>query len=179
MRNDSGSSANCGEAQTAPSQIVRVAVDAPQHTGLATPLDYVSDRPLPPGTLVHVPLGRRSVPGIVWHGEPGGAEGMILRSVGATLGALPPLARSWRELVDFAAAYYQRSTGEVALSVLPPELRQLDDAQLANRIRKLHRSLTAAVAVPLMPLVPPTPSLTGAQADALAALAAMAATSLA
>ena len=35
--------------------------------------------------------------------------------------------RRWRELVDFAAAYYQRGVGELALAVLPPELRKLDD----------------------------------------------------
>jgi len=122
---------------------VQVAVGAPQHTGLTAPLDYTSERALPPGTLVRVPLGKREVPGLVW--SVGDAQGTDrdLRGVAQALSSLPPLSPHWRELVAFAATYYQRSTGEVALSVLPPELRKLDDAQLANRIAKLHKWLQA------------------------------------
>ncbi|WP_235580567.1 primosomal protein N' [Rhizobacter sp. Root404] len=143
---------------------VLVAVEAPQHTGLSGPLDYLSEQMLAAGTLVRVPLGRREVPGIVWGNGSSADPGVNLRPVGAALAALPPLGAAWRELVDFAAAYYQRSTGEVALSVLPPELRKLDDAQLANRIRKLHKAMAAAPAG-----APPTgaPPLTTGQQDVL------------
>ena len=152
--------------------ILRVAVEAPQHTGLSAPLDYSSERPLSPGTLVNVPLGKRDVPGIVWHGAPAAAGSVSIRPISQALEALPPLGASWRALVDFAAAYYQRSTGEIALSVLPPELRKLDNAQLANRIKKLHKALASpAAANPATS----TPALTDAQADALAQIAAMAA----
>ncbi len=120
---------------------VQVAVDTPQHAGLTAPLDYSSEHPLQPGTLVRVPLGRRDVAGVVWHGTLPAAEGVELRPITTTLGSLPPLGGPWRALVDFAAGYYQRGTGEIALSVLPPELRKLDDAQIANRIKKLHKSL--------------------------------------
>ena len=41
--------------------------------------------------------------------------------------------------MQFAAAYYQRSVGEVALSVLPPELRKLTDKQLFARLKKLEK----------------------------------------
>ncbi|WP_448171685.1 primosomal protein N' [Rhizobacter fulvus] len=143
---------------------VLVAVEAPQHTGLSGPLDYLSEHTLAAGTLVRVPLGRREVPGIVWGDGSSADPGVNLRLVGAALAALPPLGAAWRELVDFAAGYYQRSTGEVALSVLPPELRKLDDAQLANRIRKLHKAMAAAPAG-----APPTgaPPLTTGQQDVL------------
>ncbi|MES2229175.1 MAG: primosomal protein N' [Pseudomonadota bacterium] len=151
---------------------VRVAVEAPHHTGLAAPLDYLSEHPLPAGTLVRVPLGRRDVPGVVWHGSGQDAPTVELRPVTATLGSLPPLGTAWRELVDFAAAYYQRSTGEIALSVLPPELRKLDDAQLANRIRKLHKALGDDPATATATSVP---ALTDDQTRALAAIAAAAA----
>jgi primosomal protein N' (replication factor Y) len=149
--------------------LVRVAVDAPQHTGLSTPLDYSSEHPLPAGTLVRVPFGRREVPGVVWHGAPDPARPLELRPVGAALTSLPPFGTAWLDLVDFAAAYYQRSTGEIALSVLPPELRKLDDAQLANRIKKLHKALDG-----LADAAPPTsaPALTGDQSRALAVIAA-------
>jgi primosomal protein N' (replication factor Y) (superfamily II helicase) len=149
---------------------LQVAIEAPQHTGLTAPLDYTSERTLLPGTLVHVPLGRRQVPGIVWNDAPDVAETVELRPITAALGSLPPLGATWRELVDFAAGYYQRSTGEIALAVLPPELRKLDDAQIANRIGKLHKSLAAPSNANALATTPP--ALTDEQAQALAAIAA-------
>ena len=154
------------------SVVLKVAVDAPQHTGLSTPLDYLSGHTLPPGSLVSVPFGKRDVPGIVWDGDLEMTPGVVLRPISQALEALPALARPWRALIDFAAAYYQRSTGEIALSVLPPELRKLDNPQLANRIKKLHKALAAR------PGPTPTthaPALTAAQVDALAQIAAAAA----
>jgi primosomal protein N' (replication factor Y) len=150
--------------------LCRVAVELPQHAGLARPLDYLSEHMLAPGTLVHVPLGRRTAPGIVWPGEPEGVADGSLRSIEHVLGALPPLDPRWCELVDFAAAYYQRSVGEVALSVLPPELRKLDDTQLAQRLRKLDRE--AAQAVPAA--APETPrALSPEQAQAVERIGAL------
>ncbi len=138
---------------------VRVAVDAPQHSGIAGPLDYTSEQPLACGTLVRVPLGRRDVPGLVWPGEaserdaPGGkamhgplqAPQPELRAVQQVLSSLPPLSARWCELVAFAAAYYQRGIGEVAMAVLPPELRKLDDVQLQRRVSKLCKASGGAV----------------------------------
>jgi primosomal protein N' (replication factor Y) (superfamily II helicase) len=148
---------------------LRVAVDAPQHTGLIGPLDYISEYMLSPGTLVSVPFGRREVPGVVWSGEPGDMATADLKPVSNALASLPPLNAAWLELVEFASAYYQRSIGEVALSVLPPELRKLDNTQLANRIKKLHKALAARPAAPSETEAPP---LNEAQADALAQIAA-------
>ena len=98
---------------------VAVAVDAPQHSGLTGALDYLSSQPLPPGTLVQVPLGKRELLGIVWHAPlqaPGDAPSHVLRPVGAVFEGLPPMAPAWLALVDFAASYYQRSVGELALA---------------------------------------------------------------
>ena len=150
---------------------VTVAVEAPQHAALGTLLDYASEQPLTPGTLVRVPLGRREVPGIVWPRDPAAppVTQAQLRPLAEVLAALPPLEAPWRRLVDFAAAYYQRAVGELALAVLPPELRRLDPAQLECRVAKLKR------------LPPPPgsanvarPELTAEQAAALEALAASA-----
>jgi primosomal protein N' (replication factor Y) len=124
-----------------------VAVEAPQHVGLAGTLDYASEHSLAPGTLLQVPLGRRSVPGIVWRrrlGEP--AEAAQLRPIHGAMLSLPPLGVTWMQLVEFCASYYQRSVGEVALSVLPPELRKLDDAQLARRLERVRRAASAVPA---------------------------------
>jgi primosomal protein N' (replication factor Y) (superfamily II helicase) len=161
---------------------LRVAVDAPQHTGLAAPLDYLSDRPLAPGTLVQVPLGKRLVAGVVWDGEASVAAPTELRAVEQVQAALLPLSADWRALVDFSAAYYQRSTGEIALSVMPPELRKLGNAQIENRIAKLRRALAAeaaaagagAGAATGAPAATMAPALSADQATALARITTLA-----
>ena len=151
---------------------IRVAVETPQHSGLGQPLDYLASEALVPGTLVRVPLGRRDVPGVVWPGtlvpdEPGG-----LKPVRQWHASLPPLGASWCELVEFAAGYYQRGVGEVALSVLPPELRRLDDVQLARRVEKLRKRM--ADTVPAPEASPVRPALSPDQAEALERLDALA-----
>jgi primosomal protein N' (replication factor Y) (superfamily II helicase) len=150
--------------------VLPVVVDAPQHAGLSATLDYRCELPLPAGSLVQVPLGRRSVPGVVWRRRLGETADMLqLRSVEAAMPNLPPLGAAWMQLVEFCAGYYQRSVGEVALSVLPPELRKLGDAQIARRLERLKRStqLPDAVAAPALP------ELTDEQAAAVEQLAAL------
>ena len=51
------------------------------------------------------------------------------------------LPSAWCALVDFAASYYQRGIGEIALSVLPAELRRLGNAAIANRLARLEKRL--------------------------------------
>ena len=161
----------------APQPRVVVAVDAPQHSGLGGAarglLEYLAATPVAPGTLVRVPLGRRTVTGIVW--EDAGSSGAAgratpapvdpgrLRPLAQVLGALPPLPADWRRLVAFAAGYYQRGIGELALAVLPPELRRLDDAALARRLARLPRAVAATSAA-----ATERPPLTDEQASLLA-----------
>ena len=148
---------------------VRVVVDAPQHSGITGALDYLSERLLAPGTLVQVPLGRRELTGMVWPGISDPVAEQLdetqLRPVGAVLDGLPPLLPNWCALVDFAASYYQRSAGEVALSVLPPQLRELDGQQLQARLKKLDKWTDSQAASP-EPAVP-RPQLSPAQAEVL------------
>ncbi|WP_349740555.1 primosomal protein N' [Roseateles cavernae] len=150
-------------------QRVRVVVDAPQHSGITGALDYLSERALTPGTLVQVPLGRRELTGMVWPGTPDPAAEQLdesqLRPISAVLDGLPPLLPSWCALVDFAASYYQRSAGEVALSVLPPQLRELDGQQLQARLKKLDKWTAAQAASPEAAV--PRPPLSPAQAEVL------------
>ncbi|MED5620785.1 primosomal protein N' [Ideonella sp. BN130291] len=152
-----------------PAGRVVVAVDAPQHSGLDGLLEYSHPQPLPAGTLVRAPLGRRDVPGVVWHGQPAcAADEAALRPVGEVLTCLPPLPLPWLKLVDFAAAYYQRGVGELAASVLPPELRKHDNAALAKRLARLHKRL----AVPPVDMpAGEAPALSAEQQAALAQLA--------
>ncbi len=125
--------------------IVGVCVEAPQHAGLANWLDYTSEEALLPGTLVRVPLGKRDVAGIVWHtGASSTDTGAQLRPVRQALCALAPLSPAWRQLVGFAAGYYQRHLGELALAVLPPELRRIDATQLERRLARKRAADTLA-----------------------------------
>jgi primosomal protein N' (replication factor Y) (superfamily II helicase) len=149
---------------------MRVVVDAPRHAGMATALDYLCERVLDPGSLVRVPLGRREVAGIVWRGAsgPGDLEAP-LRPVREALDAIAPLAPQWMALVEFAAGYYQRAVGEVALAALPAELRRLSAAQLAARVRRSLRKADAVTTPPALQcdaLV----TLTDEQSGALAAI---------
>ena len=147
---------------------VPVAVDTPQHSGVAAVLDYEHAQALAPGTLVRVPLGRREVAGIVWRNGGGApAPETALRPIAGVLASLPPLPAAWLELADFAAAYYHRSVGELALSALPPELRKLGEPQLARRLARLAKAAPAAAAD-----APSARALTAEQQAALDALAA-------
>lgn len=116
--------------------LVPVAVHTPAHSALGELLSYACDRPLAPGTLVRVPLGQREVLGVVWEGSTTLPSGMDARAIAGVLDGIAPLDTHWRRLVAFAARYYQRSLGEIALSALPPQLRDLDAAQLARRLRR-------------------------------------------
>ncbi|MEK9950879.1 MAG: primosomal protein N', partial [Curvibacter sp.] len=116
-----------------------ILVQTPALRLVAGTLSYLSEQPLAPGTLVRVPLGRRETLGIVWDPATSpetGLDASRLRPIGTALDALAPLAPAWRRLVDFAATYYQRAAGEVALAALPPQLRELSREQLARRLRR-------------------------------------------
>ncbi len=150
-----------------------VAVEAPRYTAIGSLLDYASEQALLPGTLIRVPLGRRDVPGIVWDADPAAAPTALeLRPIAAVLDALPPLGADWRALIDFAAAYYQRSVGELALSVLPPELRKIDNTRLARRVARLQKLAPVVAQAGDAPAQKPV--LSAEQQAALAALAAQA-----
>ena len=166
--------------------VLQVAVEAPQHSGLSGALDYLSERPLPPGTLVRVPLAQRELLGIVWHGTAAPPGAHALRAVVAVFDDLPPMAAAWLALVDFAAGYYQRGVGELALSVLPPELRKLDAPGLSKRLARWVNKLGATSAAaatfsgdgprtqpsPGPGAASPGPALGAEQQDALAAFEA-------
>ncbi len=151
---------------------LRVAVPTPQHSGLGAPLDYAHTETLTPGTLVRVPLGRRTVLGIVWETDAGADDApnapIALKPVAEVL-PLAPLDAAWRQLVAFAAAYYQRGLGEMALGALPNALLQLDATQLARRQK---RSLSPAEPATHAPAPSAPPPLHAGQLAAVAAVKA-------
>ncbi|VXC56670.1 Primosomal protein N' [Burkholderia sp. 8Y] len=109
---------------------VRVAVDQP----MPVLFDYRYALPTEPtvGALVEVPFGRRDVVGLIC--EVTSATDVPpnkLRDVTRICHECPPLSAHWIALARFAADYYQRGLGEVALPALPQALR---DASRWNRL---------------------------------------------
>ncbi|WP_137918421.1 primosomal protein N' [Hydrogenophaga sp. 2FB] len=126
-----------------------VVVATPAHSGVGATLTYRSELLLASGTLVRVPLGAREVLGVVWDcptEPPQGLTEAQTKTVAGVLDGLPPLNARWRQLVRFAAQYYQRGLGEVALAALPPQLRDLDAVQLARRLKKQQKQQAAKAA---------------------------------
>ncbi len=113
---------------------------------MAGALSYRSELAFPAGTLVRVPLGKREVLGVVWDAPDGAAAQQIapekLRALAGPLEGLTPLTPAWRQLITFAAGYYQRSLGEVALAALPPQLRDLSTVQLGRRLKRNAKTST-------------------------------------
>ena len=117
-----------------------VLVQTPAHSSMGPVLTYRSPQPLAPGTLVRVPLGKRETLGLVWEPSAADATGEIdpekIRDIAGTLEGIAPLGAAWQQLVTFAAHYYQRSVGEVALAALPPQLRDLSPLQMQRRLKR-------------------------------------------
>jgi primosomal protein N' (replication factor Y) len=146
---------------TPPPRWIEIAVQTPAHSGVGGLLSYRSPEPVLPGQLVRVPLGTREVLGVAWSEQtttPDLAPEAV-KDIRSVLQDLPPLDASWRQLVAFAAQYYQRGLGEMALSALPPPLRELDSTQLARRLKKLGPAQTLQTQ--------PGPELSPQQAQAL------------
>lgn len=117
--------------------VLSVAVQTPAHSGLGDVLSYRHTEPVAAGTLVRVPLGAREVLGVVWDAAPAhGIAMQELRAVARVITQLPALDKHWRRLVAFAARYYQRSMGELALASLPAPLRDLTLEQLTRRLQR-------------------------------------------
>jgi primosomal protein N' (replication factor Y) len=133
-----------------------VLIQSPAHAALGPFLTYRSPKVLPPGTLVRVPLGKRETLGVVWQSDALEATGEIdpgrVRDVAGTLEGIAPLSAHWQQLVSFAARYYQRSVGEVALAALPPQLRELSPAQMQRRLKRPASLVTAENTTSVPPL---------------------------
>jgi primosomal protein N' (replication factor Y) (superfamily II helicase) len=149
------------------SVFVRVALDHP----LPTLFDYRYDlatTPLP-GMLVRIPFGRRDAVGLICevtnHTD---VPSDKLRDVAAICSTLAPLADEWRALTLFAAEYYQRGLGEVALPALPQVLR--DASRWAKLLAPEERyRLMPEGRASLPDALPPRATALRRLADALAA----------
>lgn len=115
---------------------------------LDTPLDFCFDYRYPVasedtqlpqvGQLIVVPFGRRTevglVVGIKNHSE---VNEKKLKDALSLVEGVPPLHREWIDLCRFAASYYQRSLGEVALPSIPKKIRHLGKLALKRALKSL------------------------------------------
>ncbi len=141
----------------AAARVARVALPLPK----PRLFDYlVDDRPeLAIGLCVRVPFGPGEKTGVIVALDP--ADTLTrekLRPVRELLVDMPPLAKSWLAMADFAARYYQHPLGEVIATALPPGLKRAvrlpreDDPLLSATVegraalasaKKLTRALAA------------------------------------
>ncbi|SFV03851.1 primosomal protein N' [Pseudoduganella namucuonensis] len=120
--------------------ILKIALDTP----LNAVFDYRwegEDGALPQvGQLALVPFARREVVGlIVGLAEHSDVPVEKLKDALAVRGQLSPLTAEWLALAGFAADYYQRPLGEVALPGIPKNLRVLTTVALDRAIKKLGK----------------------------------------
>ncbi|UMR31687.1 primosomal protein N' [Massilia sp. MB5] len=120
--------------------ILRIALDTP----LNAVFDYrwacePGQEPLV-GQLALVPFARREVVGlIVAVAQESEVAEDKLKDALAVRSQLAPLSAQWLALAGFAADYYQRPLGEVALPGLPKNLRVLTTVALDRAIKKLGK----------------------------------------
>ena len=150
-------------------RILQIALDTP----LDRTFDYRwrrgADEATPEvGQLAIVPFGRREVAGlIVGIAEHTDVPEGKLKDVIAVRHQLAPLPAQWLALCGFAAEYYQRPVGEVALPGLPKNLRMLTTTALDRALKKLAKLAATHDGSPIN-----TPDLKPEQQDAVDAIAA-------
>lgn len=92
------------------------------------------------GDLVLVPFGRQQLMGLVMDiCESSDIAEDKLKDVIEWRSQIPSLGSDWLTLCRFAAEYYQRPFGEVALPALPKQLRQGKAASLERYLKKLAK----------------------------------------
>jgi primosomal protein N' (replication factor Y) len=151
-------------------RILKIALDAP--------LDFCFDyawiqteetTAVPvPGQLAVVPFGRRQIVGIIVAvDDKSDVAPDKLKAVLAVRTQLPPLPPDWLALCGFAAHYYQRPLGEVAIPGLPKNLRAIKPIALDRALKKIDKTEPARDAASTG-----TPVLNEAQRQAADAIAA-------
>ncbi|MBA5636853.1 primosomal protein N' [Duganella sp. LX20W] len=137
--------------------ILQIVLDTP----LNAVFDYrcACDSAHPPqiGQLALVPFARREVVGlIVGISDRSDVPEAKLKDALAVRSQLSPLSPQWLALAGFAADYYQRPLGEVALPGLPKNLRVLTTVALDRALKKLAKHDTPHDGTPIaMPRLNP------------------------
>lgn len=122
-------------------RILQIVLDSPLDRTFDYRWQRQGDEPSPEvGQLAIVPFGRREVAGmIIGLADSTDVPQDKLKDVIAIRSQLTPLSQTWLALCHFAADYYQRGLGEVALPGLPKNLRALKPTALDRALKKLAR----------------------------------------
>ncbi len=154
--------------------ILTLALDTP----LDTEFDYrwtAADptAPLPAvGQFALVPFGRREVMGlIVAVKADSDVDDDKLRDIIAVRSQLAPVSPEWIALCRFAADYYQRPLGEVALPCVPKNLRTDNTTALERALKKLAAAGQPEAAAAAAPAAVLRPDLNPEQLAAVDAIA--------
>ncbi|TXI93700.1 MAG: primosomal protein N' [Burkholderiaceae bacterium] len=149
---------------------------------LDTPLDRLFDyrwqpvsaddasEPLLPqiGQIAIVPFGRQELAGvIVGIRQQTEIAPDKIKDVLAVRHQCPPVSAQWLDLCRFAADYYQRPLGEVAVPALPRNLRALKSVSLDRNLKKLaklQKALKQDQARAGAEVDPDQPAISGAKA---------------
>jgi len=120
--------------------ILRIALDTPLNAVFDYRWDCEKSEEPRVGQLALVPFGPREVVGLIVDvlAETDVPEEK-LKSALAVRSQLAPLSPQWLALAGFAAEYYQRPLGEVALPGLPKNLRVASTVALDRAIKKLGK----------------------------------------
>ncbi|HEY0844782.1 MAG TPA: primosomal protein N' [Noviherbaspirillum sp.] len=147
---------------------LKLALDTPLDTlfDYGWTVDDAADDPQP-GQLALVPFGRRETVGlIVGVSDRTDVPPEKLKDALAVRTQLAPLPQQWMDLCRFAADYYQRPLGEVAVPGLPKNLRAERPVPLDRALKKIARSVPAHDPTPAA-----APALNAAQQAAADAVA--------
>jgi primosomal protein N' (replication factor Y) len=135
-----------------PHCILRLALDTPLNAVFDYRWSCEADARPQVGQLALVPFGAREVMGlivaVVDHTDVPAAK---LKDALAVRSQLSPLSPEWLALAGFAADYYQRPLGEVALPGLPKNLRVNTTVALDRAIKKLAKNEALHDATPANP----------------------------
>jgi primosomal protein N' (replication factor Y) len=124
-------------------RILRVALDTPVDT--CFDYEWNPDRENPaeplPGQLAVVPFGRREAVGVITEvKDTTEVPADKLKQVLEVRTQLAPLSPQWLALCAFAADYYQRPMGEVAVPGLPKNLRAIKSISLDRALKKFAKT---------------------------------------
>jgi len=130
---------------------LRVALDTPLDTLFDYRLVDQTGQTSPfPGQLVVVPFGRQELVGVVVEiCDTTAVPVDKIKDIIAVRSELSPLLPEWMALAQFAAEYYQRPLGEVALPALPKNLKAIKTVSLQRALKKLDKLAVQTDAQPI------------------------------
>ncbi|WP_094298994.1 primosomal protein N' [Noviherbaspirillum autotrophicum] len=121
-------------------RILRLALDTPLDRYFDYRWNGEGEQPQP-GQLALVPFGQRKVVGLIVDVDDAtDVPADKLKEVIAVRSQLAPLSPEWLALCAFAADYYQRPLGEVAVPGLPKNLRAEKTTSLDRALKKIRQA---------------------------------------